>query len=168
MTAAVPNKGVHHLGLATHDMEATLRFYEDILGFETKVCDLMSPEAGGKIRHAFLDMGGDQMIAFMECNNVPGVAEDFDPGINRGLGIQGGVIHFAFKVDDESQLVSKREELAEKGVQITDVVDHGWCKSIYFRDPNQLQLEFCCFSAELTDELNADRTSDGWQALARG
>ena len=86
MADSVVPKGVHHLGLATHDMEATLDFYENTLGFETKVCDLMSPDAGGKIRHAFLDMGGDQMIAFMECNKVPGIAEDFDPGINRGLG----------------------------------------------------------------------------------
>ena len=41
--------GMHHLGLATHNMEATLDFYENKLGFETKVCDLLKPEAGGTI-----------------------------------------------------------------------------------------------------------------------
>ena len=76
--------GMHHLGLATHDMEATLDFYENTLGFETKVCDLLEPESGGTIRHAFMDMGQGEMIAFMECNDVPSISADFDAGINRG------------------------------------------------------------------------------------
>ena len=56
---------------------------------------------------------------------------------------------------------------AKAGVDVTDVVDHGWCKSIYFRDPNKLQLEYCCFSGELRADLNDDRASAGWEALAR-
>lgn len=161
------NKGVHHLGLATHDMEATLEFYENVLGFETKVCDLLQPEGGGTIRHAFMDMGNDELIAFMECNDVPGIAPDFDPGMNKGLGIGGGVIHFAFRVDDEQELDAKREELADKGVKVTDVVDHGWCKSIYFKDPNAIQLEYCCLSGELGGGLLADRASEVWTGLSR-
>lgn len=161
------NKGIHHLGLATHDMDATLAFYEGILGFETKVCDLMQPSAGGTIRHAFLDAGNDELIAFMECNDVPGISNEFDTGLNRGLGIQGGVVHFAFRVDDDAELLSKREELVAKGVDVTDVVDHGWCKSIYFHDPNHLQLEFCCLTRKLGEDLLADRGSAGWKRLAK-
>ncbi len=160
--------GMHHLGLATHDMEATLDFYENILGFETRVCDLLEPESGGMIRHAFMDMGQGEMIAFMECNDVPSVSADFDAGINRGLGISGGVIHFAFKSLDEDDLVAKQAELRDKGIEVTDVVDHGWCKSIYFRDPNHLQLEYCVLSGDLTEELLVDRQSPGWTNLARG
>ena len=37
-------------------------------------------------------------------------------------------------------------------VEVTDVVDHDWAKSIYFKDPNGIQLEFCCY----TRNLNAD------------
>ena len=159
--------GMHHLGLATHDMEATLDFYENTLGFETKVCDLLEPESGGTIRHAFMDMGQGEMIAFMECNDVPSIAADFDAGINRGLGISGGVIHFAFKSRDEDDLVARQAALRDKGIEVTDVVDHGWCKSIYFRDPNHLQLEYCVLSGDLTEELVADRQSPGWTNLAR-
>ena len=160
--------GMHHLGLATHDMEATLDFYENILGFETRVCDLLEPESGGTIRHAFMDMGQGEMIAFMECNDVPSISADFDAGINRGLGISGGVIHFAFKSLDEDDLVARQAELRDKGIKVTDVVDHGWCKSIYFRDPNHLQLEYCVLSGDLTEELLVDRQSPGWTNLARG
>ena len=161
------NKGIHHLGLVTHDMEATLEFYEDVLGFPAKVCDLLRPEGGGAIRHAFLDMGDGELLAFMECNDIPSMPDDFDTGINRGLGINRGMIHFAFHVDDEPALDAKRTELVGKGVQVTDVVDHGWAKSIYFTDPNQLQLEYCCLTRELSGDLLNDRTSKGWTALAR-
>ena len=161
------NKGIHHLGLATHDMEATLDFYEGILGFPARVCDLMNPQAGGTIRHAFLDAGNGELVAFMECNEVPGIADDFDPSINQGLGIAGGVIHFAFKVDDVAELEEKRQALSDKGVKVTDLVDHGWCQSIYFHDPNRLQLEYCCLTAEFSEALLADRHSDAWTSLSR-
>lgn len=163
------NKGIHHLGLATHDMEATLRFYEGVLGFPARVCDLGRPEGGGTTRHAFLDMGNDELLAFIECNDVPGVPEDFDTGINLGLGINYGpsMIHFAFRVDDEPALDAKRSQLLDKGVEVTDVVDHGWSKSIYFTDPNRLLLEYCCLTGELSGDLLNDRKSAGWTALAR-
>ncbi len=161
------NHGFHHLGLATHDMEATLDFYENILGFETQVCDIIQPEAGGAIRHAFLNAGNGEMIAFMECNDVEGIAPDFDTGLNKGLGIRGGVIHFAFKAADEDDLVAKKSALEGKGVNVTDVVDHGWCKSIYFRDPNKLQLEYCVITEALNESHTTDRDSDTWQSLTR-
>ena len=161
------NHGVHHLGLATHDMEATLEFYEQILGFETKVCDILHPQTGGAIRHAFLDAGNGELIAFMECNEVNDINPDFDPGINRGLGIKGGMFHFAFTAADESDLDARRVDLAAKGVDVTEVVDHGWCKSIYFKDPNHLQLEFCCLTQTLDESHLVDRQDAEWQSLAR-
>ena len=161
------NRGIHHLGLATHDMEATLDFYENVLCFETKVCDLLEPEAGGSIRHAFLDAGDGELIAFMECNDVPGISPDFDAGINKGLGIRGGVMHFAFKADDEADLQTRRDDLRDKGVTCSELVDHGWCTSIYFRDPNDIQLEFCCLTAGYEPALLADRDAANWKSLTR-
>ena len=160
-------KGMHHLGLATHDMEATLDFYERVLGFPAVVCEMIDPPTGGTIRHGFVDAGRGELLAFMEPNDVQGVPEDFDPGINRGLGIHGGMIHFAFHADDVAELEKKRDELREKGIEVTDVVDHGWCKSIYFHDPNKIQLEFCCLTEELGERHVAGRASEAWKSLAR-
>ena len=39
---------------------------------------------------------------------------------------------------------AQRDELRAKGVEVTDIVDHGWAQSIYFKDPNGLSLEYCC------------------------
>lgn len=165
---AIPRRGIHHLGLATHDMEATLEFYEGVLGFPARVCEIIEPETGGAIRHAFLDAGEGELIAFMECNAVEGVEEDFDTGINRGLGIRGGVIHFAFKARDVPELEKKRSDLLAKGVKVGEVVDHTWCKSIYFKDPNGLQLEFCCLAETLGEAHVEARTSAEWKRWIRG
>jgi catechol 2,3-dioxygenase-like lactoylglutathione lyase family enzyme len=161
------NQGIHHLGLATHDMEATIEFYEQVLGFQTRVCDLLQPQTGGTIRHAFLDAGNGELVAFMECNDVAGINPEFDPGINSGLGIKGGMFHFAFKASDEADLEARRADLAAKNVAVSDVVDHGWCKSIYFKDPNQLQLEFCCLTQSLDESHLSDRETADWRKLAR-
>jgi catechol 2,3-dioxygenase-like lactoylglutathione lyase family enzyme len=164
---ASQGKGMHHLGLATHDMEATLDFYEKVLGFPAVVCEMIDPPTGGVIRHGFIDAGRGEMLAFMEANDVKGVPDDYDAGINRGLGIFGGMFHFAFRADDVSELEKKRDDLREKGVEATDVVDHGWCKSIYFHDPNGLQLEFCCLTEALGAKHVAGRDSEVWKRLAR-
>ena len=160
-------KGLHHIGLATHDMEKTLAFYEDVLGFRAAVCELIELENGGVIRHAFIDTGNGELFAFMEPNDIAGLPDDFDTGINRGLGIGGGMFHFAFRVDDEAELEAKRQHLVAKGIKVRGVVDHGWCKSIYFTDPNFLKLEYCCITEELGDRHTAGRLSDGWTRLAR-
>jgi len=161
------NFGFHHVGLATHDMDATLAFYEDILGFQTRVCDIIQPDAGGAIRHAFLDAGNGEMIAFMECNEVPGISDDFDAGINSGLGIAGGVMHFAFKADSVTDLATKKEHLASKTINVTDIVDHGWCQSIYFKDPNGLQLEYCVVTEEFTGAHLQDKQTEEWTRLTK-
>lgn len=161
------HKGIHHVALATHDMEATLQFYEKVLGFRARVCEMIHPPSGGAIRHAFLDMGRGQLLAFMEANGVEGVPDDFDAGINRGLGIRGGMYHFAFWCDDDAELRARREELLSLGVEVTDVVDHGWCRSIYFKDPNYIQLEFCCYQGELDETHAAGRHSEPWARLSR-
>lgn len=160
-------KGVHHLGLATHDMEATLEFYENVLGFPAVVCETLEPTTGGVIRHAFLDAGNGELVAFMETNDIPGINADFDASINRGLGTGSGMYHFAFKADDPAELAQKKRDLEAKGVKVRGIVDHGWCQSIYFRDPNFLQLEFCCLTADLGDEHRAGRLEQNWTKLAR-
>jgi catechol 2,3-dioxygenase-like lactoylglutathione lyase family enzyme len=146
------HKGFSHFGLSTLDLDATRDFYESVLGFKPVRCDIIKVTEGGQIRHIFFDAGHDQLIAFMEARGVPGVPAQYDAGINRGLGVPSVFYHFAFEAGSEAGLVEKRTELLAKGVDVTDVVDHDWAKSIYFKDPNGLQLEFCSF----TRNLNAD------------
>lgn len=145
-------KGFSHIGLSTLDLDRTRDFYEHVLGFKPVRCDILKVKEGGQIRHVFFDTGRDQLIAFMEASGVPGIPAAYDAGINRGLGVPGVFYHFAFEAGTEAALVEKRKELLGKGVEVTDVVDHDWAKSIYFKDPNGIQLEFCCFTRNLNDD----------------
>jgi catechol 2,3-dioxygenase-like lactoylglutathione lyase family enzyme len=144
--------GFSHVGLATLDMDATLDFYENVLGFPAVRCDVLEVAEGGHIRHVFFDAGGGQMLAFMEPRGVEAIPSDFDPGINRGLGVPSGFYHFAFEAGSPEGLRAKRSELIAHGVRVTDVVDHEWCQSIYFRDPNGIELEYCCMTRELGED----------------
>ena len=49
-------------------------------------------------------------------------------------------------------LAAKRDELRAKGIEVTDIVDHGWAQSIYFKDPDGLALEYCCMVRNLTED----------------
>ena len=42
--------------------------------------------------------------------------------------------------------------LIENGVDVTAVVDHDWCRSIYFNDPNGLLLEFCATTRAFNED----------------
>jgi catechol 2,3-dioxygenase-like lactoylglutathione lyase family enzyme len=161
------NNGMHHIGIATHDMEATLDFFEQVVGFPTVVCEINEPPGGGAIRHAFVDTGRGDLIGVIEINGVAGISDDFDTSINGGLSSGPGVYHFAFRVDDRPALEQKQRDLEAKGVEVRGVVDHGWCASIYFRDPNGLQLEFCCTTAELGASHVTGRSGESWQRWKR-
>lgn len=145
-------KGWSHISLATLDMNATRAFYENVLGFKAVRCDIITVKEGGEIRHVFFDLGQNQLLAFMEPRGVPGAPVEFDGGLNRPLGMPEGVYHFAFEAGSPAELDAKRSELLAKGVKVTPVVDHEWAKSIYFKDPNGLLLEYSC----LTRGFNAD------------
>ena len=161
------NKGFSHLGLSTLDLDKTRDFYENVLGFKAVRCDIIKVKEGGQIRHIFFDTGRDQLIAFMEARGVPGVPARYDAGITRGLGVPSAFYHFAFEAGSEAGLDEKRHELIAKGVEVTDVVDHDWAKSIYFKDPNGVQLEYCCFTRTLTanDARMQDRFTISVQRL---
>jgi catechol 2,3-dioxygenase-like lactoylglutathione lyase family enzyme len=145
------HRGFSHIGLSTLDLDKTCEFYEGVLGFKPVVADTINVREGGYVRHVFFDVGRYQLIAFLEPNGVLDVPAKYDAGINRGLGVPAGFYHFAFEAGSAAALAEKRDELRANGVETTDIVDHGWAQSIYFKDPNGLSLEYCCMVRSLTE-----------------
>ncbi len=144
--------GVHHLGLATLDLDRTVDFWTNKLDCKVAWADIIEPPQGGKIKHVFMDTGDGTLIAFMCPEKVPGIPEEWATDINSAQGLPGAFYHFAFHCDDHAQLEAKRAKLIERGVDVTPVVDHEWCRSIYFRDPNGLLLEYCATSRPFTED----------------
>lgn len=136
--------GFSHVGVSTHEMDATIRFYEGVLGFPHVVEDLTRVTTGGTLRMVYFDVGDGQSIVFMEPKNVSGIPEDYDTGINGALGVPRGMYHFAFKVPSLAELESRRSSLESQGIEVSAIIDLGHAKAIFFFDPNGIQLEFCC------------------------
>jgi poly-beta-hydroxyalkanoate depolymerase len=76
------HRGFSHIGLSTLDLDKTRAFYEVVLGFKPVVADTIPIEVGGHLRHMFFDVGGGQLIAFLEPNGIPDVPAKYDAGIN--------------------------------------------------------------------------------------
>jgi len=152
--------GVHHLGLATLDIDKTIEFYTTKLDWKVAWCDVIEPREGGKIKHAFLDTGDGSMIAFMCPENVPGIPNEWATDISSAQNLPSGFYHFAFWCDNLQELDAKRAQLTSRGVEVTPVVDHEWCRSIYFRDPNGLLLEYCATTREFNDDDKIMRHHD--------
>ena len=148
----MPRMGVHHLGLSTLDIDRTIDFYTNILGWKVAWCDVLEPPEGGRIKHAFMDTGDGTLVAFMCPEKVPGIPQEFKTDISSAQNLPQAFYHFAFDCNSLKELEEKREGLVKKGVDVTPVVDHEWCRSIYFNDPNGLLLEYCTTVREFNDD----------------
>ena len=147
-------RGIHHLGFATRDYDATVEFYTKVIGWDIAWQDLIkAPDGGTLMKHVFFDTGDGSFVAFMEPRTgMPGVPESWDTGINAGLGLPQFVYHFAFWVDSLEDLEQLQSDLRDRGATVSEIIDHGWTSGIVVRDPNDLLLEFACTTRELTED----------------
>lgn len=151
-------RGIHHLALITTDMDATVRFWHGVLG-----ASLVATVGTPGFRHYFFDFGPGQTVAFFEYHDADLVPFSKPAGIPDPRAVQFD--HVSFGLADEHALLALRDRLAAHGSEVTDVVDHGVMRSIYFTDPNGIALEASWWvvdatgrAADLTDRaLFADR-----------
>jgi catechol 2,3-dioxygenase-like lactoylglutathione lyase family enzyme len=126
-------RGINHLALVTPDMDATVRFYHGVLGMR-----LVASVMAGPMRHYFFEIGPGNTVAFFE---VKGAEEFAAPaGIPDRLR-KAQFDHLSFNLPDEQALLDLRARLKAAGSEVTDVVDHGFVRSIYFSDPHGIALE---------------------------
>jgi catechol 2,3-dioxygenase-like lactoylglutathione lyase family enzyme len=118
-------QGVHHLALLSRDVEATIRFYQDVLEFP--LTELFENRDYPGSTHFFFDIGNGNALAFF----------DF-PGLDLGpyAEVLGGLHHIAISVTPERQ-EHLRNNLREAGVEI--VFEHR--SSLYFNGPDGERLE---------------------------
>ena len=144
--------GYHHLALATRDMKAMHDFYEGALGFELVKVEIAETPGGGWAKHFFYRMDGDdsQFIAFWEMHGTPG-GETVETNISKAAGVPDFINHIAFDAKDAADLERRKSQWLATGRNVMEI-DHGWCRSIYTKDPNDNLVEFClttgAFSAE--------------------
>jgi catechol 2,3-dioxygenase-like lactoylglutathione lyase family enzyme len=118
-------RGLHHTALVSSDVETTIRFYDEVLGFP--LTELIENRDYPGSSHFFFDIGNGNLLAFF----------DF-PGLDLGpyAEVLGGLHHVAISVEPQrwATLVGK---LTEAGIE--HVVHSG--VSVYFRDPDGARIE---------------------------
>ena len=126
--------GINHLAMATGDMDATIRFWRDLLGMRL-VGGLGEPG----FRHYFFEISPTDLIAFFEW---PGV-QPVEPK-THGRPVRGPFVfdHVSFGVESREDLWELKDKLNAAGFDPSDVIDHGFIHSIYAFDPNGIPIEF--------------------------
>src|SRR6266540_2346184 len=127
-------RGINHLALVTTDMDATVRFYHGVLGAR-----LVAHLGNRSFRHYFFEFGPEQTVAFFEYRNVRLEPFACPSGVPDPRKAQFD--HLAFNLPDEHALEQLQARLKAHGCEVTDVIDHGFVRSIYFTDPNGIALE---------------------------
>ena len=127
-------RGVNHLALVTTDMDATVRFWHGVLGAR-----LVTTLATPSFRHYFFEIGPGDTVAFFEYIGVD--MDTFAKPAGVPFPQASQFDHLSLDLADEDALMRLRDRLKEHGCEVTDVVDHGFIRSIYFNDPNGIALE---------------------------
>lgn len=134
--------GVHHLALVCKDMKATHDFYTRAMKMRLDCAITVPPFAEDEAMHLFYDMGGGNQLAFFWFRDAPApVIGQAQPRTVADVNAAGSMHHLAFSVDNEDEINGWREHLKAEGVKVTPMIDHGFCRSIYFQDPDGMQLE---------------------------
>ncbi len=124
----VGTAGVDHLALICSDMEATVRFYTEVLNM--RLAKVITNRDDPTSTHVFLDMGGGNMLAFFdfpEHGPAPAV---------RGI---GSMHHVALKADAEKYRAIV-QTLKSRNIQ-HDIHGSEEAGSVYLRDPDNILVE---------------------------
>jgi catechol 2,3-dioxygenase-like lactoylglutathione lyase family enzyme len=153
---------LHHNAYRCRDSEETRRFYEDFLGLALAgAYTIETSHAGRKVDalHSFFALDDGSFLAFFD---VPAAPFEFKRHETLDL-------HIALTVDDAA-LERMFERGRAEGREVRGIVDHGFCRSIYFRDPNGYVIELTADTGKETEGMtpaSARRALDAWQAAKR-
>jgi glyoxylase I family protein len=121
-------RGVHHLALISGDVERTIRFYQEVLGFP--LIELLENRDYPGSTHFFFDIGHGNLLGFFD---FPGL--DLAPAVES----IGSLQHVAIAVEPR-HFERLRARLEEHGVEYLGP-DRGVETSLYFKDPDGIQIE---------------------------
>ncbi|MCX7272618.1 MAG: VOC family protein [Burkholderiales bacterium] len=145
-----PN-GIHHLAISTGDIRTQIAFFSDVLGMELVALYWMHGVKGAW--HGFLKLNDYSSIALVQSPQIAAIAPQLGvshAGTAGNPSAPGTMQHLALNVDDAAQLLTLRDRIRSRGVNVIGPIDHGFCQSIYFGGPEHLTLEIST-SAEPID-----------------
>jgi catechol 2,3-dioxygenase-like lactoylglutathione lyase family enzyme len=121
-------EGIDHVALAVPEIESTVAWYSEVLGFERRYAEYW----GGV--PAFIGKGTTALALFPRSGK-------------RGGKEAGPMLHLALRAN-HAEFVRAQEELRKRGIPYR-FEDHGMAHSIYFQDLNDLPLEITTYEIEV-------------------
>jgi catechol 2,3-dioxygenase-like lactoylglutathione lyase family enzyme len=126
-------EGIDHVAIAVHDVERSIAWYVDLLGFERQ------HQGRWNGVPAFISKGRTATAVFplreRDSKTKAQVRAD-----------RSDVLHLAFRADRKNFLAAQ-EELKARGIKF-EFEDHEISHSIYFRDPDDHELEITTYELE--------------------
>ena len=122
------HQGLDHIALSVRDVNASVKWYADILGFEPRY------EGVWNNVPAFIGKGETALALFPAKPNARSTSPSRD---------QIALLHFALRADRKNFLAAQ-DELKRRGIAF-EFSDHEISHSIYFRDPDGHQLEITTY-----------------------
>jgi catechol 2,3-dioxygenase-like lactoylglutathione lyase family enzyme len=117
-------QGLDHVALTVGHQEVSERWYRDLLG----------------LRREHEEEWGDTPVALMSHGTGLALFRS-DPAEGSTVGLR----HIAFRADREN-FEAAQEDLRRRGIAF-EVQDHGVAHSIYFQDPDGVELELTTYEA---------------------
>jgi glyoxylase I family protein len=121
-------RGLHHVALICRDVEETIRFYQELIGFP--LVELVENRDYAGSSHFFFDIGNRNLLGFFD---FPG--HDHPP-FSETI---GGVQHIAISVSAE-RFAAAKARFDAVGLAYLGP-DRGVEDSLYVRDPNGVGIE---------------------------
>ena len=119
-------RGVNHIAVFARDLEATARFYAEVMGMP--IIEVIGNRDVPESSHMNVDIGGGMMLSFFDFPHVPRLRRRAPEGV-------GNVMHIAIDVTEERKAEIKGRLDAE-GVGYDEIEG-----SVYIKDPNGLGIE---------------------------
>jgi catechol 2,3-dioxygenase-like lactoylglutathione lyase family enzyme len=130
----VVTSGFNHVATCTTDLDRTKRFYADAFGAAVSFEMDATPDHP---RMAVLELGGGAAL------NVFEVPAESIVGDRRTQGGRGPIDHYGIAVDSRDTLEQVKDRLVAAGAEIGEIQQLGTMWSLFFRDPDGMELEVC-------------------------
>lgn len=126
--------GFNHVATVTVDLDGVVAFYRAV--FDAQVTFEMAA-TGDHPRMAILDLGGGSAL------NVTEQPAGMIVGDRTTPGGRGPIDHYGIAVPSRAGLDEVRDRLIAGGADIGDIQRLGDSLSLFFRDPDGMELEVC-------------------------
>jgi glyoxylase I family protein len=162
-SAKLPTR-LHHTAYVSRDLEATRKFYEEVIGLPLLATWCEKDMLFGAERtycHLFFGLADGGALAFFQFAD-PGDQEQFGPKMPFTP-----FHHIALHVDKETQDGIERR-LKDAGFKEPQsfVLEHGYCRSVYATDPNGMIVEFTLDHPDV-EKINAAQRGKAHAELKR-